>query len=204
MPQTSISSHTLPEFFQEKVTGALQNQHIKVTPDAEFYIVNLLTSFHQTEKLFERDEKGELIDKALALRLADSLEVSPMQRIPLLKKMGDVALYTSGFFGEGLHQKMVGLEYYIQMGHAAYSSVSQLIFDDPHKTLRELFDELAVNFGSLVDVLSEVAESSHFISDSNLLKLYERWLATGSQRLGELLNREGIVPNVLIKSKYTQ
>lgn len=204
MTQTSILSHTLPEFFQEQVTGALVNQNIRVSPDAEFYVVNLLTTFHQTKKLFEKDEKGELIDKALALRLADSLEVSPMQRIPVLKKMGDVALYTSGFFGESLYRKMVGIDYYIQMGHTAYSSVSQLMSDEPHKILSELFDELASNFCPLVGVLEEVAESSHFKSDSNLLKLYEKWLATGSDRIGEMLKSEGIVPNILVKSKYTQ
>lgn len=201
---SALLASSLPEFFQEKVNRAIHDLKVPVSPHAEYYLVNLLTSFTHSEKLFDRDEKGEIVDRALALRLFDAMMESPTKRIPILKKMGDVALYTSGFFGDSLCGKMVDIGYYIRMGYTAYSSVSQLITDQTGKTLKELFDELAGNFTGLVNVLSDVADSSNLKTDQDLLRLYEKWLATGSDRVHALLCKEGITPNALIKTKYPQ
>ena len=55
-----------------------------------------------------------------------------------------------------------------------------------------------------MDVISEVADTSGIKTDQNLLKLYEKWLKTGSERTRELLIREGIIPNEMIKTKFAQ
>jgi hypothetical protein len=60
-----------------------------------------------------------------------------------------------------------------------------------------LFFELAENFERFAELLSAVAEKlslSAMPSSSNVLKLYERWLKSGSGELGTLLFERGLVP----------
>jgi hypothetical protein len=204
MNPTLLNTASLPEFFRDQVCQALKSVQVSVSTDTEFYLVNLLTTFTKSEKLFERDEKGEVVDRALALQLFDALVATPSGRIPILKKMGDVALYTSGFFSNSLLGKMVGMDYYINMGSTAYSSLSGQFTSEANQNLRQLFGELSDNFPRLVDVISEISIVNSNANDVNLLKLYERWLATGSQRAQELLEKAGIMPSDNVKTGYTQ
>ena len=55
-----------------------------------------------------------------------------------------------------------------------------------------MFAELADQFDPLVDVLGEVSERTRAVGRSNdLLRLYERWLRTGSARSGQRLIEQG-------------
>lgn len=205
MPKQELVAHkSLPEFFKETIHLSLHSLQVQASPEAEFYLVHLLTTFSQAEKFFDPNEEGSLQDKALAIRYFEAVLASPSKKISALKKMGDVALYTSGFFADSFFKKIVGADYYIQMGEAAYASVSHLMNATTGRTIKDLFSELAANFIRFVDVLSDVADRSYMTSDKTLLKLYERWLATGSQRVYDLLIQEGMIPNQLVKTGYTQ
>ena len=67
-----------------------------------------------------------------------------------------------------------------------------------------VFAELAEKFVRFVDVISEVSERSACGSNSDLLRLYERWLKTGSVRSGQLLVDLGVVPNASLKGTRVQ
>lgn len=203
MAEPFLDMATLPEFFRERVSEALQNVKVRASPHAEFYLVNLLTTFTQTGTLYERDSEGKYVDKALATQLLEAVLKTPDQRIPLLKKLGDVSLYVSGFFADSLYRKAIDLDYTIRMGCTAYSSLSNL-FGDSAAPMKDLYEELSLNFIRFVNVLSEVADSTQLKSAQDLLRLYERWLSTRSERVSELLNRAGIVPNLLVKTDYEQ
>ena len=62
-------------------------------------------------------------------------------------------------------------------------------------TLSPIFAELSEKFVAFVDVLSEVSARTSLTSDADLLRLYEKWVRTGSRRNGDLLAERGIVPN---------
>ncbi len=47
---------------------------------------------------------------------------------------------------------------------------------------------------NFVDVLAEISERSHLGTNSDLLRLYEKWLCTGSERLKAKLAEFGIHP----------
>jgi hypothetical protein len=55
-----------------------------------------------------------------------------------------------------------------------------------------------------MDVLSEVSEGSGIRSSVDVLRLYEKWLRTGSPRDGQRLIDRGILPNASIGSKFLQ
>lgn len=179
----------LMEFFKERVETALNHQNIEASPDCEFYIVNLLQEFKKSEKLFEK-QGTELTEKPLALLLANAHEGNTQTKIRLFKHIGDISLYTAGFFRERLKKKSVGVPYYIRMGKSAYGGLATIL--GRQKSFAGLFAELSTLFPNLIEVLSEVALHREWKSNSDLLRLYEKWLNTRSAQLETLLNKEGI------------
>jgi hypothetical protein len=168
-------------FFHERVQRVRRQQNIQLTEMTEFYVVNLLSEGVETRKL--------IWDEPLALMYGRALETPDQrERFRLFKLVGDRSLYVSGFFGESLANRSIDLGYFISMGELAYRLVSSLSKE------RQLFAELAREFVRLVDLLSEISESAGITSDQDVLRLYERWLQTKSERLLRLLSEKGIIP----------
>lgn len=194
-----IASTNLVEFFRDQVREALQNQRLQIPEGVEFYLVRLLTDYLKSEELFTKTEEGHQQEQPLALLLAEALQSDPHSRIRIFKRIGDLSLFTVGFFPDSLRRQLVDIDYYVQMGGSAYGTLSQLMSREP--AFEEIFSHLARRFVSYVDVLSEVSEKSTMISDQDLLRIYETWLKTGSERAKQLLSREGILPIPNISKK---
>ena len=55
-----------------------------------------------------------------------------------------------------------------------------------------------------MDVLADVSERTALVSSNDLLRMYEKWLRTGSPRDGQKLVDRGIVPNNSIGKRFIQ
>jgi hypothetical protein len=99
-----------------------------------------------------------------------------------------------------LRRKLVDVDYYVTLGGYAYGSLGRSDRD----RWASVFAELSDKFVNFVDVLSEVSERSGLTSNTDLLRLYEKWLRTGSRRNGTLLVQLGIVPNAAIGGRFLQ
>ena len=71
----------------------------------------------------------------------------------------------------------------VSIGGYAYNALSRVESD----TFSPVFAELGEKFVGFVDVLSEVSERTSCASNADLLRVYEKWLKTGSRRSGQLL-----------------
>ena len=110
----------------------------------------------------------------------------------MLRRLGDVSLYTVGFFSENLRERIVGPDYYIQMGGTAYGQVAELA---PLSGYANVYRELRDKFRALVEVLEEIAARGlvqH--GPSGALKVYESWVRTGNGRLERVLIDAGLMP----------
>lgn len=177
------------EYFYRYVHEAIYNQRVEALPETEFYLVNLLSRFSNTERLY-LDYGREQEEQALYKLLERAMEADRQSRIILLRRLGDIALYFAGYFPESLSRKLIDLNYYIQMGGIAYESVSNLIIQS-HQ--HDLYHELSAKFCSWVDILGEVSAESFSHTEQDLLKLYEYWLQTGNRVAEVLLNKKGII-----------
>jgi len=65
-----------------------------------------------------------------------------------------------------------------------------------------LFLELAEKFQVMVDIFYEMQESARSMTDENLLRTYELWTKTGSQRAARLLRKSGVYPLPSIRLSY--
>ena len=187
--------HNLRDYFRESIDVAIDKQGVKVDPHATHYVVNLLTLFARSEDLYE--DHGDAYGlKPLALMMVDAADASNVeQRNFSLQRIGDVALFIAGFFADSLSHKLVDLDYYITMGGTAYGSLSDEIRGTARgRALCDVYRELARKFQVVVDILNEVRDGARKSSDIDLLRTYDVWLKTGSQRAATLLKQNGVVP----------
>ncbi len=178
-------------YFKELVTEALGKKSLSVQPETEFYLVNLLNEFMTANHLTETP---------LALMLKEALEQPQAERQRVLfKKVGDVSLYVAGYFQDSLNRKLVDVDYYIDMGGIAYQQVAVRAEEFTH---RAVYEELADKFASFVDVLAEISDHTTPKTEKDLLRLYEVWVKTRSERAAKALQEAGILPNETIKKNW--
>lgn len=193
MADAIVRSESPTEFFRELVETAMHNQHVSAHELTSFYVVNLLAGFVRGDV----DRDGS---EPLGARLAQALQTAGVAQRDGLRKVGDQSLFMSGFFSDSFTRSLVDIDYYIHLGEHAYRSLAR----HGNQTLGDVFDELSDKFTTFVDVLGEVSERTSLSSNSDVLRLYEKWLKTRSRRSGDLLAARGIVPNCSLGTRLIQ
>jgi len=120
--------------------------------------------------------------------------VDSRERFDRLRALGDGVLYSCGFFSEHFEARGVDPAYVMRIGTTAYGAASSML--RVHEGL-DVYGELSQKFRCFVDVVADVAEVTiaHGATTSKqMLKMYERWLKTGSDRLAQALSSHGLVP----------
>jgi hypothetical protein len=177
------------EVLRERVRGAFARQDIAASEFAEFYLVNLLHQFHEAEDLLGKNG-GDIFDKPLALLFIEASVGNSKFKVQTLKRLGDTALVIVGFYADRIRRTLMDIPYYVSMGSTAYRHLSGLHSDE--ESISGLYGELSAKFATFADVIADVAPWNRARSDSDLLKIYERWLVSGDEKLGELLKEGGI------------
>lgn len=197
---TTVAS--LREFFKDSVAEAMEKQKVAADDRTAYYVVNLLTLFARTEDVAAAQHPGRGF-QPLALMLAAAAQAPDAQERDLaLQRVGDTSLFVAGFFGDGLASKPVDVDYYIDMGGAAYDTLAGNMRGTIRgRALSAVFAELAQKFRDFVDVLAEVRDAAKSASDHDLLRLYEVWIKTRSERAARLLREGGIEPNRLLDAE---
>ena len=191
MPIETAAS--IREFFQASVADAMKNQRVDASPEATAYIASVLEEFVRPES---SASLAETLDHSLTLLLDQALQSPPSDRFEKLRSLGDGTLYVSGFFGDHLQRRGVDDALVRTIGGFAYRSAGAMVRSETGM-LAVVYRELAERFARFVEVLAEVAESTAIAgakTSSGMLKLYERWLRTGSDRIGRALAAEGFMP----------
>jgi hypothetical protein len=189
-----MSSESMAGFFHKEVETVVGKQRVKVSDHTKSYVVNVLTEYSHAEALHQTNNND-----TLAMLYLRAQQVPAEERVRLLRRLGDMALCISGFFADSLNRKVVDLDYYIQMGGGAYGALAATFEQKRDATIFvELYDEMARKFSQLVEVLNEVSEGVSG-RDQSMLRIYDRWLKTGSDRMHRMLIERGVLPNMTIK-----
>ena len=190
-----VAVSSLREFFRDAFHEASEHQHLDIDEQVEQYVVNLLTMFSRADALYEHTPDGLRI-KPLVHMLAEALEApSATARQRGLQRLGDVSLFVAGFFARSFARKLIDIDYHIAMGGNAYSSLADSMQrSQSGRSIAATYAQLADKFQRLVDALNEVSEMAYVHTDTDILRLYEIWMKTGSQRAHGLLNRLGVQP----------
>ncbi len=190
-----VTNQNLEAFFFGRVHEAIEAQDFQAKDDTIHYLINLLALFGRSDHYNDTQLNGA--DKPLALMLADVHTCSNInEQNKILKRLGDVALFISGFFSDSLNRKIIDVDYYVAMGGSAYGSLCIGTRGTRREsTLSPVFAELSEKFVACVDLLNEVSASANIHNDSDILRTYELWLRTGSKRAEKILRALGIEPD---------
>jgi len=192
MRPTLDLSANLGTFFHDVVDDAMRKKQLAATEAAEYYLVSLLTDFARPDA-----RSCEALERPLTLLLDEALHAPGQERFERLRVLGDGVLYVSGFFAPHLETRGVEVRYVTALGARAYDSAGRMLRGTSDETAPDLFFELAENFGRFAELLTAVAEKlslSAAPSSVGILKMYERWLKTGSDSLGSELLEHGVLP----------
>lgn len=187
-------STSISEFFEDVVSGTIEARGYEATEAASTYVVAMLADYTRPGQLGE-----ETLTRPLTLLLDEALQASGLERFERLRTLGDGVLYVSGFFGDHLQNRGVGKTYVSALGARAYENAAAMLRQagSSEASAPDLFRELAEKFRMFVNLLADVADSLRArsaVNDRAMVKLYERWLQTGSAPIAEALSSHGLVP----------
>jgi hypothetical protein len=186
-----ISAGSLSDYFVEVVDEAVDEHGVEIDEHVRAYLVSLLTQFAERKALVT-DDLDDLLSQPLALQVLKAMQATPARRFQLLRQVGDFSLYLVGFFSDSFDRSAVDPGYYCEMGAGAYQRAADTLrhggADNP---FRQLYGRLATRFRDMATVLNGVSERC-FAQEADILRLYDRFLATGSRRLAERLAQLGV------------
>lgn len=180
-------TRNLDSFFDEAVHRALKVRNVEATDAAKHYLVSLLIDFAHPDPLAE-----DTLDRPFTFLLDEALKSAGVERFQRLRTLGDGVLYTTGFFRDHIENRGVSIGYVVGVGSIAYESAGAMF---RARTTEDVFFELARKLPRFIEVLAEVAEmalAQQAKGERGLVKLYERWLRTGSASLAAELGARGL------------
>jgi hypothetical protein len=195
-----VAAVSVSDFFEEAVADAMRSRGVTASDGAKSYVVGLLSDLAKPGSAIERT-----LERPLTLLLDEALHTPQLgERFDKLRALGDGVLYSSGFFADHFEARGVDSGYIIGIGKTAYDSASSLITSRSSRDVTQttaaldIFKELSASFARFVEVIGEVANATiarGVATSKGLIKLYERWLKTRSDKLGEALASHGFVTN---------
>lgn len=187
MPTASLQS-----FFKERIECAVEKHRINGDEDTLWYLTQLLCNYSRTNAFLDNNGTRSALTP-LAEYYRQAIESgSTYERRQLLQRLGDVAIVVSGLFSGALNRKAVGVDYYIAMGEAAYSTLAdESAHSSKEHALQGIFEALANDFSDYVVAISEVPVKPDQPKD--LMALIDDWHANKHPSVARELRSQGVV-----------
>lgn len=195
---------TSDEFFKESVRKAFISRKVETYPYVETYLIKLLQHYLDARNLFDYDaHQSESMrkPKTLAELYLIATNAERTKKVELLKKLADKSLYMSGFFGDSFDRKIIDVDYYAEMGRASYRTLAS---STPEDTMAKVYGVFSEKFVQFMDVLAYISQNSFIQSNQSVLRLYDRYLRTGSDLAKEKLVEIGVFTLPLDQAKLTK
>jgi hypothetical protein len=189
------------DYFALELKTVMEKHKLSARDTSVLYLATLLSRNIESERFFCMGPDGKPADTLLTDLYIQYLQAKTEEQKVILQRLGDICLMISGYFAESVRKKVVDLGFYFGMGGSAYRSLSTLVEENEP---RETFDELSVKFEFFSNVLGEMSERSGIQSNKDVLRLYERWITTGSDRLKNILTEKGIATPFKTNLKVSQ
>lgn len=145
---------------------------IKLKEELESYLVFLMIRY---------TSKSDIISKIVAADFLLGMGYQRTQRQQALQEVGDNCLIYSGLFPKMAEKRLVHISYFVKIGQSSYANIS--------RNRGDLYEKLANQFVSLMDVLQALRQYSSKYPDLLPLEAYELWSETGSQRSFNMLKK---------------
>ncbi len=167
-----LHNSTTTALWHDIIHEAEDQCDIHLKEDVESYLVFLMIRY---------TTKPHIIKDIVATDFLSAMGLKLTQRQQLLQAVGDKCLIYTGLFPKIAEKRLVQLSYFVKLGQSSYATISTS-HDD-------LYQGLAKQFVSLMDVLQSLRQYSSKYPDLLPLEAYELWNDTGSQRSLKILKQ---------------
>lgn len=181
-------------YFGERLAVAMRSVGVESARPTEHYLTDLLCGF-----TVSTETPGLFVPLAELLHAASTSE-GPHRRARM-RQLADVSLFLSGFFHDSFDRRGLTQAYVTRMGGTAYSWLGEVAQGGGEASHALVFGELASRFRQFARVLDEVREQTSMCTDGAIVRLYERWLCTGSAEVERRLRRRGVTPERRLPAK---
>ena len=189
MKGLSLYSST-ESFFSKMVDTAISNQELMVPDELRYYLVTLLSSNAGDINVLNQFGDASYNNTPLAILYMEALNGPLAVKRTIFKFVGDHSLYIAGYFADSLNGKIIDPNYYVLLGANAFDNLSRIASSSSSSIL---YSQIFENFSCFVDILTEVSFDTFMSSSEDLMRLYDRWLRTGSRILERKLMEKGII-----------
>lgn len=162
----------LKEYFFQILENSLKSEELILHDNVIEYLNNLLVSYVKLDSSFEQKTFVDSLNKA-------NEAIDEAERIKILQKIGDQALFLSGFFVNYVNNSG-GLRYYSQIGSNAYAKASLT-------KNNFVFEKLSKNFIKLVGIFYDCALQTTFKKSQSISDITEVYELTQSKTLAKRL-----------------
>jgi len=136
-------------FFEEKIESALKNQKKYLPEDIRMYVLHLLSN-SVSDPLILNNKRVYLFDL-----YQDTLIGSNTEKENKLKRLGDHTITIVGCFPASVFNTSTGIDYYITMGRAAYTSARGI-------SDKEIYQKAYIYYLDIISILHEVSDSCSY------------------------------------------
>jgi len=186
---------SMDDYFRDILDEAVRAHRVDASAAVQLYLVRLLAEFGRPG-----EDLGSAMDGAPTILLHEAMHAPPSrEKFTKLRSLGDGVLYHLGFFGDHVAGRGVDKSYVAQVGSSAYENAAAMLRSQhgsaPGTT--DVLTELARKFERFVEVLAHVADramAQSALGAQGVVKVYERWLRTGSTALAAGLAERGLNP----------
>lgn len=184
-------SADLGAYFREPLEVAMRDAEVQASGAAESYLVQLLSDFAKPT-----GASTSALSQSVTLLYRDAMNESGHERFKRLQELGDGVLYAMGYF-HGTHLRGADEGYVAKIGSNAYGHAARMLRTGQGSASGpDVLDELATQFTRFVDVLRRVSDwvmAKSARDEESLVKLYDRYLRTGSTVLRNELAERGLI-----------
>ncbi len=189
--ETILIDLSMAELFNSLIDEATKKVGFELQESSHAYILSFLERCLFTSSLADVGGKEEPMIAEVLLKALQEEKVSKKQRD--LQSLGEAILFKSGFFAGSFKRKIIGIDYYIDMGSVAYRNLYESSKDPVH-------EDLSSRFSGYVGLFSEVGHRVNFSDQEGILTLFDRYLEGGSVSAGAKLIELGVFPAQMKKA----
>lgn len=144
----------LQMFFYEHLKEINSGIHNPLSTEILLYSSHILNQFGDPQKLFEI-ENNKFKEKILGIKLLESFHADESRQKIILRDVAETSLFICGFFKDSFNKKIYDIEYYEDLGRAAYLRLDKIapsFYDIPffYKKMAHEFSEVR----ELINIIS--------------------------------------------------
>ncbi|MEO5668955.1 MAG: hypothetical protein ABIR96_12920 [Bdellovibrionota bacterium] len=188
----------LRKFFAEECLSIASKQGLQIPEHLSHYLGEMLVRFVGSDTYFVANSDPLAMkpkkEFPSVVRLWLEGQAQPIfEQLVQMQHVGDIALYTSGFFPERIERSLVDMDFYMAVGGQAYERAGKIRESIAQERELNIYFELASKFSELKELLAELSDRKFLSTEADRLRLYQKWLQSRSPRIRRMLAEVGIL-----------